>query len=79
MCLLSEAEPKIVEEACKEQNWMKAMKEELDQIEKNQTWELVTRSVDKNVIGTKWTISNKLDEDGHVVRNKTRLVCKGYT
>jgi hypothetical protein len=33
---------------------------------------------DKNVIGTKWFFRKKLDEDGQVVRNKTRLVCKGY-
>jgi hypothetical protein len=29
------------------------MNEELDQIEKNQTWELVPRPKDKKVIGTK--------------------------
>ena len=51
------------------------MKEELNQTEKNQTWELVPN---KNVIGTKWVFRNKLSEDGHVVRNKARLVCKGY-
>jgi hypothetical protein len=33
----------------------------------------------KNVIGTKWVFKNKLNEDGHVTRNKARLVCKGYT
>jgi hypothetical protein len=30
------------------------MDEELDQIEKNNTWELVPRPKNKNVIGTKW-------------------------
>jgi len=29
------------------------MNEELDQIEKNQTWELVPRPINKNVIATK--------------------------
>ncbi|MDL1139919.1 reverse transcriptase domain-containing protein, partial [Yersinia pestis] len=33
---------------------------------------------DKNVIGTKWVFRNKLNEDGQVIRNKARLVCKGY-
>jgi hypothetical protein len=46
------------------------MDEELDQIEKNDTWELVPRPKDKNVIGTKWVYRNKLNEDGHVTRNK---------
>ena len=31
-----------------------------------------------NVIGTKWVFRNKLNEDGHVTKNKIRLVCKGY-
>jgi hypothetical protein len=30
------------------------------------------------VINTKWVFKNKLDEYGEVVRNKERLVCKGY-
>jgi hypothetical protein len=30
------------------------------------------------VIDTKWVFRNKLNEDGQVTRNKTRLVCKGY-
>jgi hypothetical protein len=54
------------------------MDEELDQIEKNGTWELVPRPKNKNVIGTKWVFRNKLNEDGQVTRNKARLVCKGY-
>jgi hypothetical protein len=54
------------------------MNEELDQIEKNDTWELVPRPRYKNVIGTKWVFINKLNEDGQVTRNKARLVCKGY-
>jgi hypothetical protein len=54
------------------------MDEELYQIEKNDTWELVPRPKDKNVIGTKWVYRNKLNEDGQVTKNKARLVCKGY-
>ena len=54
------------------------MDEELQQIEKNNTWELVPRPKDKNVIGTKWIFKNKLNENGEVIRNKARLVCKVY-
>ena len=54
------------------------MNDELNQIEKNQTWELVPRPEGKNVIGTKWIFKNKLNEDGQVIRNKARLVCNGY-
>jgi len=54
------------------------MNEELDQIEKNDTWELVPKPLDKNVIGTKWIFKNKLNENGEVIKNKARLVYKGY-
>ena len=54
------------------------MKEELQQIIQNDTWELVPRPKDKNVIGTKWVFRNKMNEQGEVIRNKARLVCKGY-
>ena len=54
------------------------MNEELNQIEKNKTWELVPRPKDKNVIGTKWVLKTKVNEDGKVIRNMDILVCKGY-
>ena len=54
------------------------MEEELSQIKKNETWELVPRPKDKNVIGTKWVFRNKLNEYGQVTKNKAKLVCKGY-
>ena len=75
---MSQVEPTSTKEACKDESWVKAMNEELDQIEKNQTWDLVPRPKDKNVIGTKWVFKNKMNEDGQVVRSKARLVCKGY-
>ena len=75
---LLQVEPTSIKEACKDESWVKAMNEELDQIEKNKTWELVPRPKDKNVIGTKWVFKNKVNEDGEVIRNKARLVCKGY-
>jgi hypothetical protein len=40
------------------------MDEELDQIKKNDSWKLVTRPKNKNVIGTKWVFINKLNEYG---------------
>jgi hypothetical protein len=71
-------EPNNFEEASKDEFWNKAMDEELDQIEKNDIWELVPRPKKNKLIGTKWVFRNKLNEDGHVTRNKARLVCKGY-
>eukprot|EP00253_Pinus_taeda_P003734 PITA_03734 len=78
LALLSSTEPQNVNEACKDECWVKAMNEELEQIEKNNTWELVPKSHDKNIIGSKWIFKNKLNENGEVTGNKSILVCKGY-
>ena len=77
-CFLSKIEPKIVNVALQDNDWCKAMEEEIEKIEKNKTWTLVPRPIDKNVIGTKWVFRNKLDENGEITRNKARLVYKGY-
>jgi hypothetical protein len=55
------------------------MDEELDEIEKNETWKLVPRPKNKNMIGTKWVFINKFSKDEQVTINKEILVCKGYT
>ena len=78
-CLLVEFEPRNVKDALDNEILIEAMNEEKEQIEKNQTWTLVPRPKDKNVIGTKWVFRNKLNEDGEVSKNKERLVCKGYS
>ena len=72
-------EPKKFAEASKHYDWIKAMNEELDKMEKNQTWELFPRPKSKNIVRTKQAFKNKFNEDGQVIRNKARLVCKGYS
>ena len=54
------------------------MQEELNQFERNKVWELVDKPNNNPVIGTKWVFRNKLDEHGIVIRNKARVVAKGY-
>ena len=54
------------------------MQEELNQFERNEVWELVPRSNDQSVIGTKWVYRNKMDENGIIIINKPRLVAQGY-
>jgi hypothetical protein len=44
LTLLSTIEPNCFEEASKDKFWNKAMDEELDQIEKNETWEMALPS-----------------------------------
>ena len=43
VCLISQIEPLSINEACEDKFWIKAMEEELEQIEKNNTWILVPR------------------------------------
>jgi hypothetical protein len=50
---ISMMEPKNFNEANKDDHLVKIMNEELDQIEKNNTWEMVQRPEGKNVIGSK--------------------------
>ena len=76
---LSQIEPKKVEEALSDPDWVSAMQEELNQFERQKVWKLVPRPKGKSIIGTRWVFRNKLDEDGIVTRNKARLVAKGYS
>ena len=57
---------------------MLAMQEELNQFETNNVWTLVSRPLDHPIIGTKWVLKNKLDKNDNIIRNKVRLVAKGY-
>ena len=79
LCLITQVEPKNLDEACKDDPWIQEMKEELDQIVRNETWELVPRPKYKNVKGTKRILRNKMNEQGEVLRNKEQLVSKGYS
>ena len=78
-CYLYQFEPKKVDEALQDADWVNSMHEELHQFVRNDVWELVPRPKDINVIGTKWIFKNKSDEHGTVIRNKSRLVAQGYT
>jgi hypothetical protein len=72
-------EPKRVDEALDDPDWVISMQEELNNFTRNEVWELVERPKNHNVIGTKWVYRNKENEDGIVVKNKSRLVAQGYT
>nr|GEW13310.1 hypothetical protein [Tanacetum cinerariifolium] len=52
--------------------------EELHQFDRLDVWKLVDRPLCKNVINMKWLWKNKRDEENTVIRNKSRLVAKGY-
>ena len=78
-CNFYVVEPDCFEEAVKEKAWRHAMNEEIEVIEKNNTWQLVDRPKDKEIIRVKWIYKLKFNSDGSVQRNKAMLVSKGYS
>ena len=55
------------------------MKEELDALSKNHTWDLVTLFLGKFVIGCKWIYKTKTRFDGSIEWYKAHLVAKSFT
>ena len=76
---VSSLEPKHIDEALYDPDWMIAMHEEVNNFIRNEVWTLVDRPKEHNVIGTKWVFRDKQDESGMVVRNKARLVAQGFS
>ncbi|KAL0449217.1 UNVERIFIED_CONTAM: Retrovirus-related Pol polyprotein from transposon RE1 [Sesamum latifolium] len=54
------------------------MKKEIHMIEKNNTWVLVDRPKDREVISLKWIFKIKLNQEGKVQKYKARLVARGF-
>jgi hypothetical protein len=54
------------------------MLEDIESIESNKTWQLVTLPRGHRPIGLKWVYKLKKDAAGKVVKHKVRLVAKGY-
>ncbi|GAU50785.1 hypothetical protein TSUD_192210 [Trifolium subterraneum] len=71
-------EPQSYEEASKHENWLIAMKTELDALAKNCTWTLVELPPHIKPIGCRWVYKVKHKADGTIERYKARLVAKGY-
>ena len=72
-------EPETFEEASQSSEWMTAMKEELDALQQNQTWDLVPKSRDVKPISCKWVYKIKRRPDGSIERYKARLVARGFS
>nr|GFB79911.1 ribonuclease H-like domain, reverse transcriptase, RNA-dependent DNA polymerase [Tanacetum cinerariifolium] len=76
--LLAEDEHKNYKEASNDQKWIEAMKDELDSINRNNTWRLTSLPPSHKAIGLKWVFKTKKDADGKIIKHKARLVAKGY-
>nr|GEX53968.1 retrovirus-related Pol polyprotein from transposon TNT 1-94 [Tanacetum cinerariifolium] len=70
--------PYSYKDALTESCWIEAMQEELNEFDRLKVWELVPRPYCVMVITLKWIYKVKLDELGGVLKNKARLVARGY-
>jgi len=57
--------------------WEGAISEEISNHVENSTWDLVKRTPNMRVIGSKWVLCQKLDADGNP-KFKARLVAQGF-
>jgi hypothetical protein len=78
----NEGEPSCYQEAMEvseSAKWKEAMKEEMDALKKNETWDLVELPENRKVVGCKWVYKLKKGVDDKVDKYKARLVEKGYS
>ncbi|KAH9726803.1 hypothetical protein KPL70_008430 [Citrus sinensis] len=61
------------QDALEDPKWTKAMNEEMEALQKNATWELVSLPKGRKTIGCRWVFTIKLRADGSIDRNE---VCK---
>jgi hypothetical protein len=72
-------EPKSVKTALQSPHWFAAMCDEISALKQNQTWELVPRQDNMNVVGSRWVFKTKLKSDGSIDHFKARLVAHGFS
>nr|GEV71580.1 retrotransposon protein, putative, unclassified [Tanacetum cinerariifolium] len=75
---LAKEEPKNYKESMEESCWIKVMQEEIYEFKRLEVCELVPRPDKAMIISLKSIFKMKLDEYGAVLKNKARLVTKGY-
>ena len=78
LALLNDSDPMTFEEAVKSEKWRYIMDQEMQAIERNDTWELTMLPSGEKTIGVKWVFKTKFNENGDVDKYKARLVAKGY-
>ncbi|GJR37297.1 retrovirus-related pol polyprotein from transposon TNT 1-94 [Tanacetum coccineum] len=82
MCMyaltVSTVEPRNVKEVMTYPAWIESMQEEILQFKRLDVWVLVPAPDNIKSLTLKWLFKNKHDEENTVIRNKTRLVMRGY-
>ncbi|PWA93819.1 Integrase, catalytic region, Zinc finger, CCHC-type, Peptidase aspartic, catalytic [Artemisia annua] len=76
--ILSKVEPKDYKDALTKTSCFTAIQDEIHEFDRLDVWELVPPPDCAMIIALKWIFKVKLDEYGEVLKNKARLVDKGY-
>ncbi|XP_066324167.1 uncharacterized mitochondrial protein AtMg00820-like [Miscanthus floridulus] len=71
-------EPRSLQEADSDPNWVAAMEDEMESIRDNETWSLVELPRGHRAISLKWVYKVKRDENDGIIKYKARLIAKGY-
>ena len=61
------------------ETWMAAMKTKMDTLRAKHTWDLVKLPTGANIMYSMWIYDTKWNGEGNYIKNKARLVGKGYT
>jgi hypothetical protein len=76
--LMSTEESCTFAEAEQDAAWQAAMQEEIDSVQRNQTWELADLPQGHRAITLKWVYKLKRNEVVDIVKHKARLVARGF-
>ena len=71
--------PKTIPDALGDLDWKLAVKEKMNALKKNATWENVELSRGKTTVGCKWVFTIKCKANGSIERYKEKLVAKEFT
>ncbi|RVW88140.1 Retrovirus-related Pol polyprotein from transposon RE1 [Vitis vinifera] len=77
--LESIALPNCIQEALQHPEWRKAVNEEIQALQKNDTLKIMKLPQGKRPVGCKWVFNVKYKANGRIDRYKARLVAKGFT
>jgi poly(3-hydroxyalkanoate) synthetase len=75
-------EPKLVREVVDSTEgrlWKDAMVKEMESSHKNETWDVVKLPSGRNLVGSKWVFTKKMNVASQVKKFKARLVAKGHS
>ncbi|RVW86427.1 Retrovirus-related Pol polyprotein from transposon TNT 1-94 [Vitis vinifera] len=71
--------PRTIEDALAVPEWKNVVLEEMQALEKSDTWSLVELPQGKSVVECKWVFTIKVRPNGSIEIYKARLVAKGFT